>query len=138
MSLSFTGKFNNASNLASLTNRLKDPTHVYMGFATVTIGDTDDLSTITESTAIARFEVTSSLGTSALDGGVPKLKNSSDITSGNATIGGQAIVSWFLTTVAAASVGEIICYGDIDSGAAYTNVGFPFKALTGSLTTSID
>jgi len=138
MAIAMNGKMGNNTNLASITAALKTPAHIYMGFSTTAISDTSTLATIAESSDIARFEVTSNLGTPALDSGVPTLKNSSAITSGNSSGEGEQIVAWFLTTVESALTGDIIAYGNIASGAIYTNTGVPVSVAIDGLVVQID
>lgn len=137
MSVTQTGKMGNASNLASLTARITTPGDLYLGFATVAIGDTSTLATITESTSIARFQMDDKLGTAGLNGsGVPEITNDSDIVSGNATASGEALIAWFITTVPSASTGDIIAYGNGD--AMYTNIGSAITITAGDLKIQID
>jgi len=122
MSVTQTGKLSNTTKLAALTASVTTLGDLYMGFTTDVITVTDTLATITESTHIARFKMDDKLGGSALDvNGIPTITNHTAITSGSSTASGQQLLSWFITAVPSASVGDIIAFGTGDPH--YTNIG---------------
>ncbi len=142
MATTMSGNFSNEYRLKVLNYAMKNTsmglgTGRYLGFATVAIADTDTLATITESVDIARKDLSGLMADAALDGGVPKSKNSSQIDSEN-VVTPEAITSWFITDAASGTTGTIIAYGN--SGTALnTNVGEPVTiAVNGLVITAND
>lgn len=132
------GKLSDKGGLDAITKLFKDQT-VYLGFAKSALTDTSTLATLTETTHVARFDISTFLGTASVVSNVPTLKNDSDIVSGNATGSGDELISWFITTVPSASTGDILAYGNIASGSGiFTNVGTPITVAIDALIITIN
>lgn len=142
MATTMSGNFSNEYRLKVLNYAMKNTamglgTGRYLGFATAAIADTDTLATITESAHIARKDLSGLIADAALDGGVPKSKNSSQIDSEN-VVTPEAITSWFITDAASGTNGTIIAYGNSEI-ALNTNVDEPVTiAVNGLVITAND
>lgn len=139
MSIPMNGELANEGTTDALTALFKSQTP-YIRFATATISDTDTLATITECTAIVGSSLASVLGTASVDGvtGKSTLKNTSDFTSNNATIGGQEIKAWYIATAATGTTGRLLAFGNKGTDSIFTNVGSPITIANGDLVITID
>jgi hypothetical protein len=127
MATTMSGNFSNEYRLKVLDYATKNTgmglgSGRYLGYATATIADTDTLSDITESSDLARTDLSGLISDAALDSGVPKSKNGTAIESESAD-SSEAITSWFITDAASGTSGTLIAYGNTTGSALNSNIG---------------
>jgi hypothetical protein len=142
MAITMNGKLANTGNLKGLNGVFKNTasgyTALYMGFITggTPIADDSTVAGLSECTGVARVDITSLLGSPALYNGVPAIRNSSAIASGNATAA-EAITGWFLTNTSSGA-GDLIAYSNKGADSLNTNVGSPIQFDANALTITQD
>lgn len=128
--------FSNYAETAVLNHFFKStsytqPTHLYVGLATVTIGETDTGSTVTEAdyTSYARVE----FDTWTISGN--SVSNNGAITFPQSTGGSNTVTDFFIAD--ASTAGNIIAYGALTTSKSIASGDTPSFA-SGQLSATLD